>query len=182
VLVVEPNTPNGPLVSAFTGTATHVGSGRANGTISLHGTVQLPGGLDLSAATLTLSQLLNEQNGNGELAQGANSSGFLPLTLLPARYGRQGTWATFKTPSWAEPRVKVEMKQRRSRTDDTQAVWEFTLTAEDALINAAAGCSAAPRASTGLTTQLTLNDGTHVPLVMHTTPPWRCRKQSLQAS
>ena len=182
VLVVEPPNPNGTMVSTFTGTARHVGSGRANGTVSLSGTVAFAGALNLSAATLTLSQLLNEQHGNGELAQGANGRALLPLTLLPAPRDTKGPWATFETPAGVEPRVKAKVKQRHARKGDTQGEWEVTLTAEDTLLHAAAGCSDAPRASTRLTTQLTLNDGTHVPVVMHTTQSWRCGKQSLKAS
>ena len=71
VLVLDPN-PNGTVVSAFTGAARHVGSGRANGTVSLSGTVAFAGAFDLSAVTLTLSQFLHEQHGNGELVQGAH--------------------------------------------------------------------------------------------------------------
>ena len=181
VLVVEPN-PNGTVVSRFTGTARHVGSGRANGTVSLSGAVAFAGALDLSAATLTLSQLLNEQNGNGELAQGANGGAFLPLTLLLASRDPKGLWTTFETPAGVEPRVKAKVKQRPAKKGDTQGEWEVTLTAEDTLIDAAVGCSDAPRPSTRLTTQFTLNDGTHVPVVIHTTQSWRCGKHSLKAS
>jgi hypothetical protein len=66
VLVLDPN-PNGAVVSAFPGTARHVGSGRANGTVNLSGTVTFAGALDLSAATLTLAQFLHEEHGSGEL-------------------------------------------------------------------------------------------------------------------
>ena len=98
VLVLDPN-PNGTVVSAFTGTARHVGTGRANGTVSLSGTVAFAGALDLSAATLTLSQFLHEEHGNGELVQGAHGRALLPLTLLPASRDPQGPWTTFETPA-----------------------------------------------------------------------------------
>ena len=178
VHVIDPANPHGPLVSKFRGTARYVGSGQANGTVSLSGTVAFSGTLELSAATLTLSHLLNERNGNGELAQGANGSGFLPLTLLPAPRGGQGTGATFETPDGVEPKVKAEVKQR----DPTKGEWELTLTAERTLIDAATGCNGAPHDSTKLTTQLRLDDGIHGPLIMTTTQPWRCWKNRLKAS
>ena len=178
VHVIDPANPHGPLVSQFRGTARHVGSGQANGTVSLSGKVAFAGTLELSAANLTLSQLLNERNGNGELAQGANRSGFLPLTLLPAHRGSQGTGAIFETPAGVEPKVTAEVKQR----DPKKGEWELTLTAERTLIDEAAGCNGAPNASTALTTQLRLDDGTHVPLIMTMTQPWGCRKNRLKAS
>jgi hypothetical protein len=181
VLVLDPN-PNGTVVSAFTGTARHVGSGRTNGTVSLSGTVAFAGALGLAATTLTLSQFLHEEHGNGELVQGAHGRALLPLTLLPTSRDHKGPWTTFETPAGVAPRVQAKVKQRPAKKGDTQGEWEVTLTAEDALIDAATGCSEAPRPSTRLTTQLTLNDGTHAPVVMHTTQSWRCGKHRLKAS
>ena len=112
---------------------------------------------------------------------GGAGRALLPLTLLPAPRGSQGTWA-FETPAEVDPRVRATLEQRPAKKGDTRGEWEVTLTAEDTLIDAATGCTEAPRPSTRLTTQLTLHDGTHVPVVMHTMQSWRCGKHRLKAS
>jgi probable HAF family extracellular repeat protein len=59
----------------FNGKAIGVGAGEEKATVEIVGTFTSPIDLDLSAATLTISSLLNERAGAGELVRG------LPLTL-----------------------------------------------------------------------------------------------------
>ena len=93
--------------------------------------------------------------------RGRTGRAFLPLTLLPAPRDPKGPWTTFETPAGVAPRVKAKVQQRPAKKGDTRGEWEVTLTAEDTLIDAATGCSEAPRPSTRLTTQLTLNRMAH---------------------
>jgi hypothetical protein len=169
--------PGGPMaypLNISTLRTYHGQSGQVAGKVSLHGTVEFSGTLDLST-TLTLAQLLNEASGNGELAQGANGASLAPLTLQ-ARPGGTATAAVFETPAGAEPRIEVEVKQR----DAAKGVWGFELTAKRALIGAAAGCDGAFKRTGEVTTQFTLSNGTHFPLTVATTQPWRCKKQQLR--
>src|SRR5438874_1712446 len=83
--------------STVQGKAENVGSGKNNGKLQVRGEVLGVGPLDLSAATLRLTDLLRESTEVGELVR--DSVGPLPLLQLTARHGSKATAAIFETPS-----------------------------------------------------------------------------------
>ena len=67
----------------FNGKASGVGRGEGDAAVEIAGTFSSPIDLDLCAATLTITSLLNEQAGSGELVAG------LPLVLTAAPGSRR---------------------------------------------------------------------------------------------
>ena len=93
---------NPAVINAFKGKAVKVGSEQTNGQISLSGEGESPSPRDLSGATRTLSPLLNEQSGKGELAHAAPNTNFLPLTLQVRHHGKVPS-TMCETPVGVEP-------------------------------------------------------------------------------
>ena len=132
-----------------------MGSGQLNGKVRLQGKQPLSGALDLGKASLTLQNVLTEENGAGELLRGGNGAGILPQ-IFTARPGGTATQAHFESADGAQPSVLLEVKNR----DPKKGILEFTLKAEDGVIVTSRRCAANSQ-RTGLTTRLTLNDGVH---------------------
>ena len=161
-----------PRRAVLTGKAEKVGSGRSNGKVSLQGKHPLSGALDLSKASLTIENVLTEGSGAGELLRGANGASSLPQTFR-ARRGATVTQALFESADGAQPKFRVELKNR----DPKKGMLELNLRAEDAFIATPSRCAASQR--TGLTTRLTLNDGVHPAQVLEWTQPWQCEGDRL---
>jgi hypothetical protein len=162
-------------ISTFKGKAEKVGSGLAHGKVSLSGTVTRVGTVDLRAATVTLQDLLNEADGAGELVQGPGGGELLPLTLL-ARPGSKANEAIFETSSGAQPKVRVELKQR----DPEKGELEFSIKAERVLVRSPVRCQGAGEPRTLLTTSLTLNEGIQGPTEVSIESSWQCRSNELR--
>jgi hypothetical protein len=116
---------------------------------------------------LTVSALLLEAGGAGELVRGAGGAALVPLTLV-ARAGATPTAAIYQTESGVRPVVRAEVKSR----DADSGIMEYLLTVDRATIPAPpAGCSAA--AATSLRTRFSLKVGAET-LELDLTVPWRC--------
>jgi hypothetical protein len=162
---------SGPL-AGLKGKAERVGSGQANGKVSLAGALGV-GAVDLSRATLTVRHVLTEREGADELLRGSSGGSVLPHTLT-ARSGSKATAALFESPSGAQPAFRIEVKQR----DPGKGLIEVSLKAEKGQILSAEGCIADGDTAI-LTTSLTLNDGVNPERVLEWTQPWRCEKGRL---
>jgi len=166
----------GPAVSTLVGKAEKVGSGLATGKARLSGTATEVGAVDLRQVTVTLHDLLNEEGGAGELATGRDGGGLLPLSL-PAARGSKPDEAVFETPTGAQPKVRVELKQR----DPDDGELEFSITLEGVVIRSPVWCHGAPEPSTLLATTFTLSGGVEGPTEIGVERPWRCRSDELRA-
>jgi len=165
--------PGPPLQIALAGSAEKVGSGGPNGKVSLHGKQPLGGALDLSTASLTLQNVLTEGNGAGELLHAGNGASSLPQRLT-ARVGSTATQARFESAPAAQPKFRVEVKNR----DPKKGIVEVTLKAEDGVIAPSRRCAASSQ-RTSMTTRLTLDDGVHPAQVLVWTQPWQCEGDRL---
>ena len=138
----------------FSGKAVGVGSDE-NAAVELAGTFTSPIDLDLSAATLTITNLLNEQAGRGELAQG------LPLVLTAAP-GSRRKLALFIDHS--RPNIVSVTIQ-----DAGSGKFIFRIKVNDATINSPQTCSPAR-----LTTSFRLKASSKPPVVASTERSWFC--------
>jgi len=151
------------------GSASGIGSGTDNGSARVSGQFTAEESLSLDQATVTVTALLLESGGAGELVRGAVGAALLPLTLT-ARAGSTPTAAIYQTPSGVRPVVRAEMK---SRDPDTGIV-EFSIAVDRATMPAGPTlCSGGQTPTTSLRTRFSLHaDGATVDLDL--TVPWRC--------
>src|SRR5262249_52782357 len=98
-----------PASASLTGSATGVGSDTDNGSIRLQGKFTATDPVALNEATLTLTSVLDEVGGAGELVRGTGGAVVLPLTLT-ARAGGKATDAIYETSSGVRPIVWAEIK------------------------------------------------------------------------
>jgi hypothetical protein len=165
----------------FAGRAKRVGSGKADGELTLVGDVVAPGPIDLRAATATIGSLLLD-GGKGELVRGPGGAPFLPLEL-EARRGRkhgQHDETVFETPPGARPYVRLEVEERnrwwRKQKEDRLAL---ALEVERAWIRRPSGRCGEGKGTAELGTSLTLADPRHPPIALNPVLTWRCGKRQL---
>lgn len=119
-------------------------------------TVTTPVDLASPVAAVTLTHVLNESHGAGELVDG------IPL-LLRLEPGNDADLATFSTPDGARPVVRLSIRRRSGD------VLDLVLDIVGATIGQPDGCS-----PTELLTSVTLDDGTNPPLVLPVVRAWNC--------
>jgi probable HAF family extracellular repeat protein len=139
----------------FSGKAIGLGAGADNAAVEIAGTFTSPTDLDLSAATLTISNLLNEQAGGGELVSGT------PLVLTAAPESRRN-FAVFVDRS--RPNITSVTIH-----DAGPGKFNFKIKVDDATINSLQNCS-----PTRLTTGFRLDAGNNPPIVVSTERSWDC--------
>jgi hypothetical protein len=163
------------------GTAERVGAGR-NGRVEVSGRFWLPVPTQLDLTTLTLTDLLNEVGGAGELTErnhavaGVREGGdrYLPITLH-AHKGSNATGALYQTLPWERPSVKVEIENR----DPISGLMEFSVVADDVSIDKPTECRGADEPTTQLATSFDLKFGSrqvNVGAVL----PWQCLGKELR--
>ncbi|HEV8437728.1 MAG TPA: SBBP repeat-containing protein [Methylomirabilota bacterium] len=159
-----------PASASLTGSASSVGSGTDNGSIRLQGQFTAAEPVALDQATLTLSALLDEVGGAGELTRGTSGAAVLPLTLT-ARTGGKPTDAIYQTASGVRPVVWAEIKTRDARTGLT----EFYIKVDRATIPVGpALCSGGSSPTTQLRTRFSVQASNGAPVGVDLTLPWRC--------
>jgi hypothetical protein len=162
-----------PASASLTGSASGVASGTDNGSIRLQGQFTATETVALNEATLTLTGLLEEVRGAGELTRGTGSAAVLPLTLAEGAGGK-ATDAIYQTPSGVRPIVWAEIKVR----DASTGLMEFYIKVDRATILGPALCAGASP-STQLRTSFSLQAaGTSVAVDL--TQPWRCLGSELK--
>jgi hypothetical protein len=154
--VVAPTTPAGQPVSRFIGKAHGIGRGPEKAGVELMGRFSLDRTIDLTAARVTVSNLLNEISGTSEVVEA------LPVTLVPLP-GNRPTSGRF------ERRVSPNFSAATIRAIGN-GEYNLSLKVGKATIPAPPGQCPASR----LTMTLILEDGTNPPAVVTTEQPWRC--------
>jgi hypothetical protein len=140
----------------FSGHAREVGFARG-GSLRMVGSFTLDRPIDLSAcpAAATITQLLWEDAGGGELVSD------IPL-VLDADCRNTPTTARYTTPVGAIPRATLTIGAHGGR-------FTFRLAIDDATIAVPALCT-----TTSLTTTVTIDDGTNPPARVAGAPAWTC--------
>jgi alpha-tubulin suppressor-like RCC1 family protein len=151
------------------GSASGVGSGTDNGSVRLSGQFTAEDSISFDQATLSITALLLESGGAGELVRGAGGAALLPMTLT-ARAGSTPTAAIYQTPSGVRPVVRAEVKSR----DPETGIVEFAIAVDRATMPAGPRlCSGGQTPTTILRTRFSLHaDGATVDLDI--TILWRC--------
>jgi hypothetical protein len=162
-----------PASASLTGSASGVASGTDNGSIRLQGQFTATETVALNEATLTLTALLEEVGGAGELTRGTGGVAILPMTL-PARAGGKATDAIYQTPSGVRPVVWAEIKAR----DVATGLTDFYIKVDRATILGPALCAGASPTSR-LRTSFSLHAG-GASVGLDVTLPWRCLGNELK--
>jgi alpha-tubulin suppressor-like RCC1 family protein len=159
------------------GSASGIGTGKDDASVRLTGQFTAEAAISLDQARLTVSALLLEAGGAGELVRGAGGAVLLPLTLV-ARAGSTPTAAIYETASGVQPVVRVEVKNRESGVD----VLEYLVTVSRATAPVGpALCSGGATATTSLRTRLRLDAGGDEAVDLDVTVPWRCLGRQLRS-
>ena len=162
--------------SRVSGTVQHVGSGEANGTITLTGLVTLPKAINLDHALLTLWKVLSEDDnsGAGELVHRDNGDGLeLPIVLYAIK-GSTAENAVYQSPAGASPRIHLAITSG-SRKDGRS---EFQMSIDMTKISEPAACGRSLNLplTARLHTRLYLDDSIHATGVYDSTLLWKCHK------
>jgi hypothetical protein len=166
----------GSAVDNVQGSASNVGSGTDSGSVRVSGRFRVDRPLDLGRSNLTLSELLDEIGGAGELVRGRGGAPLVPITLTP-RTGSKPSAAIYETASGARPSVRVEVKTRDART----GLMEFSIVADRATIpNRTSSCAASGSSTAELTTAFSLWGSVGAPVSVHASVDWRCSGSTLR--
>ncbi len=161
-------------LSAIDGQVDNVGSGKDNGVLRLSGTLRGAGSVDLSSATLWITDLLGEGGGAGELMRDSREK-VLPLYLIAGK-GSKAASATFESNNapGTGPTVTVTVAQSGANPNDL----DFTVKVDRAVIPAPRLCGAV--GSTRLHTRFALTDSAHRRVRLSTRQNWQCTKNQLK--
>jgi hypothetical protein len=140
---------------AFSARAIGVGASDENAGVEIAGTFFSPTDLDLSGATLTITSLLDEQAGGGELVRGLP----LVLTAAPGSHRHRAQFEDPSRPGLASAAIR----------DARRGVLAFTITVDAATIDAPRQCSPAR-----LTTSFRLDAVGTPPTIVTTERSWDC--------
>ncbi len=153
-----------PVVNPYRyeGMADNVGS---TGDFELSGRFSFSGELDLTAAQLVISRVLEEIGGAGELIPGVGQSTGQSLVLHPRM--ALPNRAFYSTPNSQTPGVSIELSSANGR-----------LTLDLRVRNADIGEPEFCNGSTELTTGLVLLNGERAPLNLTVTEPWTCERNA----
>jgi hypothetical protein len=139
----------------FSGKAIGVGAGQDNTAVEIVGTFTSPIDLDLSIATLTITNLLSDQAGGGELVSGTP----LVLTAAPGSRRNVARFVDQSRPNFASVTIH----------DAGPGKFNFKIKVDDATINSLQNCS-----PTRLTTGFRLDAANNPPIVVSTERSWDC--------
>ncbi len=163
---IETITSGSTSSQAMVGSTQRAGSGKANGTVQIRAQFGLSNPVQLQKATLTITHLLNEDLGAGELVhQGDGTEVSLPI-VLAALPNSTADDAVYATASGVTPRIRAEVI-------DPKAQGRIQVLVDLAQIYSPIACSGNPSA-TRLHTQMTANDGTNPPAVFDVDLDWQC--------
>jgi hypothetical protein len=155
--VEESATDARALVSARSGRALKLGSGRPNGSVQLAFTAAVSHALDLSRARVRLHHVLAEA---GRELVGGLSDQALELRQEEAAADR----ATFETPAGVSPKVRVSLQVR-------QGVLEGTVRVDQAVLGRPQLCDG----TTQVESELVVSDGLHPAMRVQLQEPWVCQ-------
>jgi uncharacterized membrane protein len=139
----------------FNGNAISVGAGQDNAAVEIAGTFTSQTDLDLSAATLTITNLLKELAGGGELVSGLP----LVLTAVPGSRSNVARFVDQSRPKIASATI----------LDAGPGKFIFRMKVDDVTINSPQNCS-----PTRLTTGFRLDAANTPPIAVSTERSWFC--------
>jgi hypothetical protein len=148
-----------------------VGTGTAQGKISLDGEVPVTAPIDLSKARVFLRQVLTEADAVGELLARGGGAQLLPVELTAGK-GSKADHAIFETAPGARPSIRLEVRNRQPK--DGQL--EVKLTVGQATILAPEGCG---EGSALLRTRFIFEDHLGRSLPLNIEQRWQCKKDQL---
>ena len=159
----------------FRGKAEHVGSGLANGKLSLSGTVKSVNLPDLRLTVLNVQRLLFDRASGAELVRRSGREALLPLLLSP-RPHQSATKAIYQTDPGVVPKVRIELEQQ----DPGKGEVQFQASMEHVTIDEPLPCTAA-QGSASLRTQIVLTSTAGgAPIAIATEQQWMCADKVLQ--
>jgi hypothetical protein len=153
--------PRLATVTAFTGSATGVGTGSSF--VRINGRFTVPGDLDLRTSVAVLSSVLGTSGGVGDLVGGA------PFSLV-RNVIRSATVARFETAPGARPFARLEIRARGGNAFDVLIEVSITIVARPS------------RCPAELTTSFALGDAANPPLRVATGRVWQCVSSSVLRS
>jgi hypothetical protein len=139
----------------FSGRAIVVGAGQVNAAVEIVGTFTSPTDLDLSAATLTITNLLDELAGGGALVSGLP----IVLTAVPGSHRNIALFVDRSRPNLASVTI----------LDAGSGKFIFRIKVNEATINSPQNCS-----QTRLTTGFRLDAASKPPIIVSTERSWFC--------
>jgi hypothetical protein len=145
--------PRLAAVTAFTGSATGVGTGSSF--VRINGRFTVPGNIDLRTSVTVLPSVLGTTGGVGDLVGGAPFS-------LARNVIRAAAVARFETAPGARPFARLEIRARGGNTFD------FLIEVSNTIVAQPSHCPAE------LTTSFALSDATNPPLRVATGRVWQC--------
>ena len=163
--------------STVKGHASEVGSGTDRGRVEIRGRFTAQNALALDQTTFTLTDLLDELGGGGELVKGRAGSALLPLTLQ-SRTSNKRDAAIFDTPRGLRPSVRMEVTtQNRKRN-----VYDFALTVDGVTIPVGpASCTGRSHPVARLKTAFMLAGSVGQDALVSATMDWTCLGTELSA-
>ncbi len=166
------------FVTLLDGKVENVGSGKDNGVLQMSGTARGDPLVDLSAATLSLTHVLHEIGGTGELVRDSRE-GVLPLylTLGKSKGKPSGSTATFESGAQPGDGPKVKVTIVRSNTKSNE--FDFTIQIDRAVIPAPRGCGVTGTAA--LRTRFVVADSAHRRVRLSTRQNWQCSGKQLKS-
>ena len=172
------STSKGCVVTKFDGRANQVKvlpGGSAQVIIS--GKCTFDGDIDLGASTVTMTDLLNDMEGAGELVTGTGGVDILPMTLV-ARSGSGAEAATFERfPTGARPSFRLVIENQ----DPEQGLFKFDLRVDRAtILEFPVACLGGLDDTANLTTSFIIDDGFNPPVAVSTVEAWRCGSNDLK--
>jgi len=162
-------------VSAVSGKAKNVGEANDDGTVKITGRFTAPTAIQLDEAIVTITDLLDEVGGAGELSERPGGAALLPIALV-AQPGSTSTVAVYETSPGVRPSVSVEIKTRDSRMH----AMDFTITVDhDSMPNAPVECTTGS-SQANLRMSFIIDDGSGQPISVAAVLPWQCDRHELR--
>ena len=179
--VADPSLAATPVLAepvALHGQARNIGDGSPDGIVRIEGRVMEPNGLSLDQhldqTTFTVTKLLSEVSGSGELSRTAGHALHLPITLQAAAASR-ADHAVYETAAGAIPHVKVELGHGPAKS-----LLDFSIAVDHAELDRPSACSGRSSGAVPVETSIDIHNGSQL-LRVDTTPPWQCHGRELRS-
>ena len=131
-------TPVSAEPTVLKGWARNIGDGKPDGVVRIEGRLSEPSGLSLDQhldqATFTVTKLLSEVSGSGELSRTAGHARHLPITIQASAASRPNH-AVYETAAGAIPHVKVELSRGLAKS-----LLDFSVAVDNAEIDRPSAC------------------------------------------
>ncbi len=142
------------------GRARNIGDGKPDGVVRIEGRLSEPNGLSLDQhldqATFTVTKLLSEVSGSGELSRTAGHARHLPITLQASAASRPDH-AGYETAAGATPQVKVELSRGPAKS-----LLVFSIVVDNAEIDRPSACGGRSSGGVPVETSIDIHNGSQL--------------------